>query len=327
MAKEPAKILFIVGVGRSGSTLIDQVLGEIPGFWSTGELHTVWTHGLLEGDSCGCGVPVPECGFWREVLTRAIGGSQTTRATQLADIMDSHIRTRPLQLLRLSRGIRRGRPNVLVRQYATVLRRIYGAMQAATGCKVIVDSTKVPSHALVAATLTDMEVYVLHLVRDPRGVAYSWVRNPDAGGRKTRSGPPTRGLRLLESVMQWSFRSFVIEILVRRRWFGHYTQLRYEDFAANPRDATSAVCEFLGMDDPPPSSFRDARTITVGANHILSGNRSKFRRGQITISADDDWKHALSPGSRWTCVLLTAPLMRRYKYPILRTAPPSPSYA
>ncbi|MBA3432215.1 MAG: hypothetical protein H0U16_12145, partial [Actinobacteria bacterium] len=51
----PLKVLFIMGWTRSGSTILDNLLGEVEGFFSTGELHYLWRRGLLEGRLCSCG--------------------------------------------------------------------------------------------------------------------------------------------------------------------------------------------------------------------------------------------------------------------------------
>ena len=42
------KILYVAGWGRSGTTLLDNVLGQVEGFVSTGELHNIWQRGLVE---------------------------------------------------------------------------------------------------------------------------------------------------------------------------------------------------------------------------------------------------------------------------------------
>lgn len=36
------KVLYVIGWGRSGSTILDNVLGQLDGCFSTGELHYFW---------------------------------------------------------------------------------------------------------------------------------------------------------------------------------------------------------------------------------------------------------------------------------------------
>jgi len=55
------RVLYILGWGRSGSTVLGNILGEIDGFFSAGELHYLWERSLVEGRACGCGRDVP-CG-------------------------------------------------------------------------------------------------------------------------------------------------------------------------------------------------------------------------------------------------------------------------
>src|SRR6266571_3275615 len=64
-------VLFIAGASRSGSTMLDLLLGELDGYVAAGELRNLWGHGLLDGWRCGCGEPVKSCPFWRSVLERA----------------------------------------------------------------------------------------------------------------------------------------------------------------------------------------------------------------------------------------------------------------
>ena len=68
------KVLYIAGWGRSGTTLLDNLLGQIEGFTSTGELHNLWQRGLIDGRDCGCGLRLTDCPFWQEVLTAGFGG-------------------------------------------------------------------------------------------------------------------------------------------------------------------------------------------------------------------------------------------------------------
>ncbi len=75
MSEQRVKVLYILGAGRSGSTLLSNILGQLDGFQSVGELFYLWENGLLKGGLCGCGEPVLQCPFWSEVLSQSLGSS------------------------------------------------------------------------------------------------------------------------------------------------------------------------------------------------------------------------------------------------------------
>ena len=65
----------IGGWGRCGSTLVDMMLGQLPGFVSAGEVRELWLRGILENRPCGCGVPFRSCPFWTKVGDEAFPGN------------------------------------------------------------------------------------------------------------------------------------------------------------------------------------------------------------------------------------------------------------
>jgi hypothetical protein len=44
--RAPIKTLSIVGAGRSGTTVLASILGEVEGIGSAGELRWLWEHGM-----------------------------------------------------------------------------------------------------------------------------------------------------------------------------------------------------------------------------------------------------------------------------------------
>ncbi|MGH2812195.1 MAG: hypothetical protein ACRDI1_05730, partial [Actinomycetota bacterium] len=92
-ARPPVRVLYIGGAGRSGSTLLDLMLGQLPGFFAAGELKYVWDRGLLRNELCGCGSSFRECPFWTAVGTEAFGGWDALDAAEvsrLATAVDRH---------------------------------------------------------------------------------------------------------------------------------------------------------------------------------------------------------------------------------------------
>ena len=67
----PIKILYIAGEGRSGSTILGTILGEIDSFFFIGEAVEIWRYFLLEHKLCACGVPAKECPVWNKILSNA----------------------------------------------------------------------------------------------------------------------------------------------------------------------------------------------------------------------------------------------------------------
>ncbi|MGI9157978.1 MAG: hypothetical protein ACR2FG_15330, partial [Marmoricola sp.] len=70
----PPVVVFIGGAGRSGSTLLGQLLGQLSGFAAVGEMASRFFAKNLELQYCGCGAPVPTCPFWTAVAQRGFGG-------------------------------------------------------------------------------------------------------------------------------------------------------------------------------------------------------------------------------------------------------------
>ena len=68
------KITYILGAGRSGSTVLERLLSSAPDVVGVGEVATLWRQPLSDL-TCSCGAPAPECAFWTDV--RAKVGFQT----------------------------------------------------------------------------------------------------------------------------------------------------------------------------------------------------------------------------------------------------------
>ena len=180
MLRPPIKVVYVTGWGRSGSTLLDVVLGQLPGFFSAGELVYLWSRGIGAGWTCGCGSPVASCAVWGEVLAGAYTSPAQDVARRMELLEQRLIRTRHLPAL-FSPGLRRRWRPGLLEEYADSLASLYGSLARVTGSRVIVDSSKLPAYAAVLGSIDGIEVYVVHLTRDPRAVAYSWASGTNPG--------------------------------------------------------------------------------------------------------------------------------------------------
>jgi len=188
------KVLYILGGSRTGSTIVDNVLNEVDGFFSGGEIRFLWER-LLEGRLCGCRRPLEDCPIWSGVLKSAFAFPEDGRIDvgEVADWQRESLRlVRTFDVLRAVDD--RTHASRSLQAFAGVTQQLYRALFDVTGARVVVDSSKRASNAAMLGMLSDVEPYFLHLVRDPRAVAHSRQRpklNPDRpipGHMAPRSG-------------------------------------------------------------------------------------------------------------------------------------------
>lgn len=310
-AQGGVRVLYVAGWGRSGSTLLDRLLGQVPGVFSTGEVRDIWQRGVMQNRLCGCGAAFHDCEVWRRVGEVAFGGWSEL------DVGDAHE-------LRLRLDRPWSPPRVLgsrltpeldadVERYVGYLERLYGAIAEVTGARVIVDSSKIATYAMLLHRVPGMDLRALHLVRDPRGVVHSWqktVVRADAGGRDEmlRYGvAPASARYVFYNSLAHGLAALGIP----------YRRLRYEDLIAAPREHVARTLAFAGLASPAGTlDFIGDGRAELGANHTVDGNPMRLQMGEVALLADTAWRTDMEPGRRSLVSALTAPLLVAYGYPV-----------
>ena len=310
-------VLYLGGLGRSGSTLLERSLGQIEGLACIGESVHLWQRGLLQDELCGCGAAFSQCSFWQRVGKGAFGGWDRLDVAEVMRLKASVDRKRfAPRLLRAAshRGQAPGSDfDRRLRRYGDVLTRLYAAVLEVSGGQVVVDASKHASTALVLAATAGVDLKILHVVRDSPAVAYSWTKEiarPEAGpGEYMATWSPA------QTAANWTSENALIDRLARR---GTPTQLiRYEDFAADPRGALSDLMGFLGYDDTEQAlGFINGATMHLDPSHTVAGNPMRFSSGPVDVVPDQAWRSAFPQHKQRLVSGLTMPLRRRYGYPI-----------
>ena len=309
---DKTRVLYILGSGRNGSTVIGDVLGSAPGFGHVGELHWIWDRGAGENRPCGCGEPFADCPFWQKVL-QGISDVTPTEAVDRAGLRYATLEG--LAPLRLAgpRWTRRIRPRQ--RSYLELTERLYRSIADVADLSVIVDSSKRPVYGQAIMRLEGVDVSVVHLVRDSRAVAFSWRRkkiNPDRpdGGLMAR-------YPAWKSALGWAVWNTMGEYL-RLRNRPRFLRIRYEDFVSEPQHVLEMIGEFVGADLT--AGLTGPREVTPAPNHSISGNPSKFDTGAVQLREDREWAVAMETKDFWVTTALTWPLLLLYRYPLGKRA-------
>lgn len=309
-AAQPLKVLYVGGMPRSGSTLTDLMLHQLPGHVGVGELYYLWRNGLAHDGLCACNERFSECPFWGEVGQVAFGGWGEVDADEVLALQERVDRTSRIPLL-LS-PLRPPRFERDLRAYTDVLRRLYRAIVEVSGEEVVVDSSKRPSLAFVLRTMDDVRLDVAHVVRDPRGVAFSFAKHVALPtGAALADEMPRSTTRKVGR--RWVTVNATIGSL---RWFGvPVTRVRYEDLVAAPERELGRVLELTGAErGQDPFGFVGPDGITVPRTHVVAGGRIRLGTGTMALRLDEQWRRDMPTRSRRLVELMTAPVRRSYGY-------------
>jgi Sulfotransferase family len=308
------KVLFLAGKGRSGGTLLANLLGQIPGYFNVGELNRLGDWGLVENYRCGCGVHVRECATWCAILDQADsllrGSSMAPLAEARLDLDQAAVVRWPL-LLRLlkARPETRDRWEALER-YTTATSAVYRSIAAITGARVIVDSSRLPLEPVALGLVPGVDVRIGHLVRDPRAVVYSWKRSRVFTDRDAVEHLPRFSAAF--STASWMARNLVVEILTRRH---AAITVRYDALA---RDPATVLRQLADLVDEPANDlgFLTSETASLVPTHSVGGNPVRMISGEVSIEPDDEWRRGISWRDRLVTTLLAMPLLRRYGFDV-----------
>jgi hypothetical protein len=320
-ATPPVTVLYVGATGRSGSTLLERILGQSSQCCAVGELAFLWERGLAANERCGCGERFRACPFWTRVGKEAYGGwdrldVEAVRALQHR--VDRHRYLAALAAPQLAPGHRRR-----LRRYAELLAPLYRAIATVSERPVVIDSSKDASHALLLRRVPGIDLRLVHLVRRSHGVAYSLtktVRKPEVTGAEAfmhRQSPAATALL-------WTTENLLLDCL---RLLGVPSRrLRYEALVARPRESAG---ELLRLAGPAPDDgagpghraelgFIHDDGVDLGVDHTVAGNPMRFRQGQVRLRADEQWRGAMPRGQRLAVTALTWPLLLRYGYWLAR---------
>jgi hypothetical protein len=269
-------LIYIAGYGRSGSTLLDILLGSGPGCFGAGEFSSLFT--LLHNRNealCACGEVLRSCEVWSAVndtLIYKFGNIDYGKAEALTRVVESF-------------GIPTSRRRRKL--YRVLWSNAFEAVAGAVGSRRIVDSSKSSRYCFarpgLLASLPSINIKLVHLVRHPSGSVSSEVKGSNkllaSTSRNSEGGKPGSPVRAL---MGWTFANGVAELAQGRCGATHsYMLVNYESLVTNPVLTLGSVGSALQIPVSEPVQ-RLNQGAAFAAGHGLGGNRFR-REGPVTL--------------------------------------------
>lgn len=304
------RVLYIGGYGRSGSTLLVRLLGQMYGFQAVGEMWNIWQKSFIDNELCGCGNPFHECLFWRQVVEQAFGSFDAVPLAEVCALRSTVQRQSYLPSVALP-SLRTGVQQQRIQEYVTILQKLYTAIQSVSNCCAIIDSSKGPRYAMLLREVPNIDLRVVHLVRDSRAVVYSWQKKmvkPEVYWKTEYMDRPNP----VGAAMNWNVTNMLTQSL-RSRNTG-YLFVRYEDLVEAPRTTLARIAHFAGSELDERELFENEDTTNLSIDHTAVGNPNRFRQGKVNLRRDDEWQRKMPHAQKRLVTTLTLPLLHKYGY-------------
>jgi len=279
------KVIYISGSGRCGSTLLERILHSAAGVASVGELHCLWRL-PSEAITCSCGSAFVADAHWQAILASAAFDDATV--TELRRLEETVCRSGFIARHRFSLDSLRADPQV--QRFLELQFRLFEAIGAANGARVVVDSSKAGPRAWLLAC--DPRVTVLHLHRDPADVIVSWRSakfDPGLGTAMKRM--PIRG-----AAMDWWKVDRLTALLARVH---PVLRLDYRELCAAPQAVVARALAEMGVSLAAGPQWLAPDTVRPGEGyHSLNGNPDRFDKGALRVALREaDWSR-IAPAER-----------------------------
>jgi hypothetical protein len=306
-SEAPIRVGYVVGYGRSGSTVLDIVLGEHPGLLGVGELFNLSARVWASNEYCSCHARVRDCPFWAAVVHRF-----TARLGSDALSAYARLQARYERLSVLGRGTgARLAASAGFADYGVYTRELFGSLAAVSGKSLIVDSSKLPGRALCLTNVAGLDVRLVHLLRDSRGVAWS-LSKPHGWDERAGVERPLPAHAPARTALRWALVNLAAERAARRAGAGRVLRLRYEDFCGAPERELARLGGLLDV-DLAPLLARLRAGESFGPGHLVAGSRLRMA-GPVRLRLDTEWQERMPPSQQRIVRLLSGWLQRRYGY-------------
>lgn len=263
------KVVFIAGEGRSGSTVLDRCIGTAEGAASFNEMHEIVHQYRRNKKRCSCGELPQDCLFWHEVFAdKALSENLTELETGFERYDGSR------NAIRLLLGLYGPEDRRRLRRYGELTLALYRRIADVAGVSIIVDSSKNPSRALILKRYAGLDVWCLHLVRNPVSVAQSWER------AKSGMDDNLPVYDRATTYRRWALKNLACEAI---RLVTPYKRMRFEAFTSAPKSGLSEIKSWVPALQGRGDGFVSEREIVFGPFHSLQGNPDRFENGLVEI--------------------------------------------
>jgi hypothetical protein len=256
----PPDIIYVMGTGRSGTTIAEVLLSNSPEIAGAGESTHIFSAGFQENGVCACGAETSSCDLWSAVREDcAWTDADVSRGAEIFEKFSKHSN---FPAIAIGLGGKAAKEDF--RKFNTAL---YSSIARMTGARAVVDASKYALRALSLARLYPGRTFILCLTRSPEGLLHSFSK-PNKKEQRPKS--------TLSTVYYYIYVLACIRIV---SWLcgSQVFYLRYEEFVSEPEKALERIEQWTGI-DLSASRKKLAANDYLDIGHMVTGNRLRYKK-------------------------------------------------
>lgn len=259
------KLIYIMGTGRSGTTILEVLLSNNDGISGVGEVDHIFKDGYINDVDCSCGQTVSNCSLWKGVREDCGWNDVDVKALdRLFKSFSSHVRF-PLVALGLISEKK-------INKYMRVNEGLFMAVSFRANAQVIVDSSKYAGRGLALYRCFPSNTKVVCITRSPSGLISAFQRT-DTEEQRPKS---VLGTFLYYTYTMTCFR--IVGFLLRN----DILFVRYEDLSEYPIETMQVIQDWANLDlSVAMEIVRQNKSLSI--HHIVTGNRLR-RKGKVRFA-------------------------------------------
>lgn len=303
-------VLYIIGYGHSGSTFLDTVLGNHKNMEGVGELCNLHGYAWQDGNLCACGEKANRCKFWSDIRQEWIRRCRVEDIDGYLEMQQTYDNWKsPECWYRLINE--KKRQSYRFRIYSARTRALFEAITQVSGKSLIVDSSKSPTRAMALSMMNGIDLRLIHLVRDGRGIIWSLLKRAARVDQDSIS-PYKKWKIVLRAALAWTIVNSQAEILRKELGPEKSIFVRYEDFSNHPVEILNKIGALIGVElSPLGYKLENGKSMKIG--HTIAGNRLRMK-GSVKLEPDFEWKRNLLKEYENVFEILGGWLLHRYGY-------------
>lgn len=308
-------LIYIASIGRSGSTLLESILGAHSQISTCGELH-IWPHEIeLSGvRPCSCGRSVLECSFWSEMNRRVDPIHQPQ--PQIHFFRERHNAGKTLRFKQIkffktdSTSLSNDEK---IKKYGENNEEVFSEFMKLTYETEgyyptwIVDASKDPYRLLWLIRSKRFNIKVLHIVKNPSAFIYSVTKG--LMNDRSISGFKHLFYDTARQSIKWSIENYLISKIAQDYLKDDdYLLINYEILASKPLETFKTICNTVGC----PFEENAVIDFRKGSLHTIAGNPMRYEKKGIVL--DEKWKIKLPKLNIFLVKALTQLNSSKYGY-------------